>query len=81
MSELPKLYVKTSCPWCEEAIEYLDGAGIDYETITVTGNAAAMRDMVDLSGQSKAPVLFWEGSLLTDFGVDELIPFLRAQGI
>jgi glutaredoxin 3 len=81
MSDLPKLYVKTGCPWCEEAIDYLDRAGIDYQKIIVTGNAAAMHDMVDLSGQSKAPVLFWEGSVLADFGVDELIPFLKAQGV
>jgi glutaredoxin 3 len=80
MSELPRLYVKTGCPWCHEAIDFLDQAGIEYQKITVTGNAAAYHDMVDLSGQTKAPVLDWDGNILADFGEDELIPFLKAQG-
>jgi glutaredoxin 3 len=80
MNPLPKLYVKTGCPWCEEATAFLDRAGIEVETITVTGNRPAMQEMVDLSGQSKAPVLDWSGEVLADFGVDELIPFLKLQG-
>jgi hypothetical protein len=36
-----------------------------------------MQQMVDLSGQSKAPTLDWHGQVLADFGVDELISFLR----
>jgi hypothetical protein len=37
--------------------------------------------MIDLSGQSKAPTMNWHGELLVDFGVEELIPFLKKQGI
>jgi hypothetical protein len=36
-----------------------------------------MKVMVDLSGQSKAPTMDWDGEVLADFGVDELVPFLR----
>ncbi len=73
----PILYVKTGCPWCDEVIDYLNDNRIPYQTVVVSGNRAAMQQMVDLSGQSKAPTLDWHGQLLADFGVDELIPFLR----
>lgn len=74
---LPILYIKTGCPWCDEVIDYLDRQRIDYETIVVSGNREAMADMVALSGQSKAPTLDWHGKVLADFGVEELVPFLR----
>jgi glutaredoxin 3 len=73
----PILYVKTGCPWCEEVLEYFDAHRLPYEKVTVSGNRAAMQAMVDLSGQSKAPTMDWDGEVLADFGVDELIPFLR----
>jgi len=74
---LPVLYIKTGCPWCEDVIEYLDRQGIEVETIVVSGNREAMAEMVALSGQSKAPTLDWHGKVLADFGVEELVPFLR----
>jgi glutaredoxin 3 len=77
---LPKLYVKVGCPWCDEVIDYLDAKKIAYSLITVSGNAAAMAEMVELSGQSKAPTMDWDGEVLADFGVDELVPFLAEQG-
>lgn len=77
----PIVYVKTGCPWCEEVLEYLDARRIAYQPITVSGNREAMKEMIDLSGQSKAPTMDWDGEVLADFGVDELVPFLRAHGV
>lgn len=78
---LPKLYIKPGCPWCDEVIDHLDEKRIEVETIVVSGNRAAMQEMIDLSGQTKAPTLDWHGKVLADFGVGELIPFLEKQGI
>lgn len=77
----PILYVKTGCPWCEEVLEYMDEKGLAYEKVVVSGNREAMEDMVALSGQSKAPTMDWDGEVLADFGVDELVPFLRKRGV
>jgi glutaredoxin len=77
---LPTLYIKPGCPWCDEVVEWLDRKGIDVHTVVVSGNPAAMREMIELSGQSKAPTMDWHGEVLADFGVDELIPFLRQRG-
>ena len=51
-----------------------------FKTIVVSGNREAMQEMVNLSGQSKAPTMDWHGEVLADFGVDELVPFLKKRG-
>ncbi len=73
------LYVKMGCPWCAEVEEYLESHSIPVRTVIVSGNREAMDEMVALSGQSKAPTLDWEGEVLADFGVDELVPFLEGK--
>lgn len=77
---LPILYIKPGCPWCNEVVDYLNRKNIAVQTIVVSGNREAMREMVDLSGQSKAPTMDWHGHVLADFGVDELVPFLEKHG-
>lgn len=77
----PILYIKPSCPWCVDVVDFLARKRIEVETIVVSGNPAAMREMIELSGQSKAPTMDWHGDVLADFGVDELIPFLQQRGI
>ena len=79
--ELPILYIKPGCPWCVDVVEFLNRKNIKVATVVVSGNREAMREMIDLSGQSKAPTMDWHGEVLADFGVDELIPFLRKRGI
>ena len=78
---LPILYIKLGCPWCDEVVEYLERKGIETRIVVVSGNPDAMREMVALSGQSKAPTMDWHGEVLADFGVDELVPFLKKRGL
>ncbi|MFN0126044.1 MAG: glutaredoxin family protein [Verrucomicrobiales bacterium] len=77
----PKIYVKPGCPWCEEVLDYMEAHDLPYEEVVVTGNRDAMAEMVALSGQTKAPTMDWAGEVLADFGVDELVPFLRKRGV
>jgi hypothetical protein len=58
-------------------MKYLKDKHIEVRTVVVSGDRAAMAEMVELSGQSKAPTLDWHGEVLADFGVDELVPFLK----
>jgi glutaredoxin 3 len=80
-SVTPVLYIKVGCPWCDEVLDYLDEKRISYKKVVVSGNAQAMQAMIDLSGQTKAPTMDWDGEVLADFGVDELVPFLRERGL
>ena len=67
-----RLFIKPGCPWCDEALEWLDARGIRYETLDVIRNATARREMQELTGQTKAPSIDVDGQILADFGADEL---------
>ena len=77
----PILYIKPGCPWCEEVLEYFDEHDLPYTKVNVSASRQAMQEMVALSGQSKAPTMDWDGEVLADFGVDELVPFLKERGV
>ncbi len=80
MPDLPILYLKPGCPWCEDVVDFLAERNIAIRKVIVTGNPEAMREMIDLSGQTKAPTMDWYGEVLADFGVEELVPFLKKRG-
>jgi glutaredoxin 3 len=80
-ADLPILYVKGGCPWCIDAVEFLDGHGVSYRLKDVSGDASAFAEMQKKSRQTKAPTLDWRGQILADFGREELIPFLQKQNV
>lgn len=79
--DLPVLYIKTGCPWCHEVVEFMDKNGVSYRELNVTEDSSAMAEMQKKSGQTRAPTLDWKGKILADFGVEELVPFLRKQNV
>lgn len=81
MSDLPVLYIKPGCPWCDDVVSFLAKKRIAVKILVVSGNREAMQEMIDLSGQSKAPTMDWHGEVLADFGVEELVPFLKQRNV
>lgn len=79
--ELPILYVKTGCPWCMEAVDFLTNNGIGFREKNVSQDREAAEEMEKKSNQTKAPVLDWHGKILADFGEVELKPFLMEQNV
>ena len=77
----PFLYLKSHCPWCDEAETYLKKHGIAYGKADVNTDPAAFDEMKRLSGQTKAPTMRWDDEILADFGTDELDAFLRELGV
>ena len=77
-----KLYIKTWCPWCISAREWLDSRGYQYEAVDVLAKQADYDKMIALSGQSKTPTLVLDdGKVLPDFGPDELAAFVKEHGL
>jgi len=70
-----RLFIKPYCPWCHKAQHWLEERGIQYETLDVIADPAAMAEMVRLSGQTLAPVIEVDGKILAYFGPEELAPF------
>ena len=82
MSAELKLYVKTWCPWCVRAEDWLRGRGYQYRQIDVEADRADYDEMIRLSGQTRTPTLVTDdGKLLADFGPDELEVFMTKHAI
>jgi glutaredoxin 3 len=77
----PFLYLKSGCPWCDEAEDYLQERGIAYGSADVNEDPVAFAEMKRLSGQTKAPTLRWDDEILADFGTEELEEFLRERNV
>ena len=75
-----RLFIKPFCGWCHEVIDWLDARGIVYQTLDVLENAKARKEMFELSGQTRAPVIEVDGEVLADFGADELEEWWRKMG-
>jgi len=74
--ETPILYVKRGCPYCKNAKDYLDQHRVAYEEVEVRSDPAAMKKLEEVSGQGKTPTLVWNGDVLSNFGIEELAPFI-----
>ena len=82
MSTELNLYVKTWCPWCVRAEEWLRARGFPYRQIDVEASRADYDEMIRLSGQTRTPTLVTgDGKLLADFGPDELESFVQKHSI
>jgi glutaredoxin len=75
-----RLFIKPFCPWCDEAIDWLDERKISYETLDVIADSAARSEMRELTGQTRAPSIEVDGHVLADFGADELEVWWRNLG-
>lgn len=76
-----KLYVKTWCPWCVMAQQWLDGRGYKYELIDVESARSNYEEMIRLSGQRLTPTLTAGDLVLPDFGPEELAAFVKKHAL
>jgi glutaredoxin 3 len=70
-----RLFIKPWCGWCQEAVEWLQERNIEFEELDVTSDGAAFKEMISLTGQSKAPCIEIDGEILADFDVGQLEKF------
>lgn len=67
-----RLFVKSGCGWCDEARDWIEARGLKYAELNVSRSRALFDEMIELSGQTRAPVIEVDGRVLADFGADEL---------
>lgn len=75
------IYIKPSCPWCIDVEAYLKKNGFEYERIDVTADRAAFKRMSEIFGTTSAPSMTVRDLKLADFGVEELVPFLKKHNL
>ncbi len=79
MRNVPILYIKEGCPWCQAAEAYLQQHGVDYDVRDVRMSKQNMDRMIEISGQSKTPTMEYGEFIVADFSVDEFIDELADQ--
>jgi len=72
-----RLFIKPYCGWCHEAIDWLNQRGIKHTILDVTRDAAARKEMFELSGQTLTPTIDVDGEVLADFDTDQLEAFWK----
>jgi glutaredoxin 3 len=70
-----RLFIKPWCGWCDEAIDWLEERNIPFEKLDVTNDRKAYQEMLELTGQTKAPCIDIDGEILADFDVGQLEKF------
>lgn len=73
----PILYIKASCPWCQEAINFFNEQSIDLDIKDVLTNPSDMSDMQEASGQNLTPTFVHADCVIADFSVDEFIAAIK----
>lgn len=71
------LYVKPWCPWCIEAVDWLEAKGYQFREVDVLSDPDAYARMRRISKQSLTPTLeTGDGRVLRDFDVAQLESFM-----
>jgi len=79
---LPRLFIKPGCPWCTDAIAWLNARKFGYQLVDVLSSPSAYNEMKQLSGQNLTPTMVWpDGGVLADFDTGQLAAFLDQNGI
>ena len=68
----PILYVKQGCPWCIDALAYFKQKNVELEIIDVRSDPARLKELEQISGQTKTPTLKHGDFMVKDFDLDEL---------
>jgi glutaredoxin 3 len=76
------LYIKPWCPWCVEAVAWLEARGYRFRTVNVLVDDAAYERMRQISRQSLTPTLETsDGRVLPDFDVAQLAKFMLKNNL
>lgn len=71
------LYIKPWCPWCVDAVAWLEARGYRFREVNVLSDAMAYERMRRISKQSLTPTLETaDGRVLPDFDVAQLEKFM-----
>ncbi len=75
------VYTKTGCSWCRAVLGFLREKKIPFEEREVRGNKIYFDELVQKSGQSKAPTLDLDGEILADTDVEAVEKWLQEKGV
>jgi glutaredoxin 3 len=66
------VYTTPTCSWCTKVKAYLNEKGISYREVDVAADAAAARQMVEVTGQRGVPVITKGEQYVVGFNREEI---------
>ncbi len=75
------IYTKTGCPWCTEALQFLNDNKVQFEEREVRGNEEYFAELKEKSGQEKTPTIDLDGKILADADARSIEAFLKENGM
>ena len=76
-----KVYSTSTCPWCKKAKAYFDEKGIAYESVDVSLNSEAQKEMIEKSGQMGVPVIDIDGQIVVGFDKERIDELLKVKSL
>ena len=75
------LYTKAGCPWCVDAVTWLQARGYAFREVDVRRDPSKSAELRQVSGQTMAPTLVVGDKVLPDFDTRQLEKFLKENGL
>ena len=72
------VYTKNICPYCVKAKNFLEGKGIEYETVNIEEDRDGYTFLVE-QGLRSVPQIFVNKKLLVEGGANELIRMSKEE--
>lgn len=69
----PLLYIKPTCPWCIEALDYFKTKGVKVEIVDITKDSEGHNRMREVSGQGYVPTFHHGDFIVADFDTQEFV--------
>jgi glutaredoxin 3 len=74
-----KMYSTPSCIWCRRVEEYFKNKGVQFEHLDVSSDRAALKDMIEKSGQMGVPVITVDNEVIVGFDQARLEQLLTSK--
>lgn len=65
-----KIYVKTTCPFCQAAVQLLEEQKVAFEMVDYTNDWDKLEELKKQTGQQTVPMIFFDDDLIG--GYDQL---------
>lgn len=77
MSKKPILYIKPTCPWCQEALDFFYEQDIALDVKDILAEPKYRTELQKVTGQTGVPAFVYGKFIVSDFDVDEFLQALE----
>jgi glutaredoxin-like YruB-family protein len=73
------IYTTPTCPYCEMVKRFFQKNNVEYEEKNVANDQAAVKEMIEKSGQMGVPIIDINGEIVVGFNKEKLSELLNIK--